>query len=88
MKKVTTIHENGKAFYIVAAHDGYMAINAEWVDTNGCLNRAVNGIQGHYEKTASGCIENLRFHLEVERLMNSGMSLAEAMQAMCEKKGA
>ena len=88
MRKVTTIHENDKTFYIVAAHDGYMAINSEWVDANGCLNRVVNGIQGHYAKTASGCIENLRFHLEMERLMSTGLSFNEACKAMMEKKGA
>lgn len=88
MKTVTTIRESGKAFYIVATHGGYMAINAEWVDANGCLTRAVNGIQGHFAKTASGCIDNLRFHLEVERLMDTGLSLSEACKAMMEKKGA
>lgn len=88
MRKTTEIRENGKTFYIVSTHNGYMAIDADWVDSNGCLTRKVNGIQGHYAKTPDGCISNLRFHLKVERLMNSGLSLSEALQAACEKKGA
>lgn len=88
MRKVTEICENEKKFFIVATHGGYMAIDADWLDGNGCLNRAVNGIQGHFAKTPDDCISNLRFHLKVERLMNSGLSLNEALRAACEKKGA
>lgn len=68
-----------KDFVIVQNVDGwYLAIDREYIDENGCTTRKLNGLQMKASKVLSECLNSVRTSVEIDYLVGTGKSRAEA----------
>lgn len=67
-------------FTIVQNEEGfYLAIEDKHIDSNGCLNKALNGFQMFANKDLNGCLTTCKNQIEIDYLIDSeGYSKAEA----------
>lgn len=77
-------YEN-KSFCLVLLSNGmYGAIDHEYI-TNGKTNRVLNGGQMHIHDTLEGVINSVKFEIDFERKLASGMTVEEIAKEMFAK---
>lgn len=80
MKKITTLHIEGKKFEIVKHSGFYCAVNHAYLDDNGCLTQALNGLQLMASHTLNECIDRVTKSIKIENLQKEGKSLEDALK--------
>ena len=66
-------------FTIVKHENHYCAIEDKYIGEDGRLNTPLNGLQMFASQTMNGCIEHLTQTIDIDELIASGCSKAEAM---------
>lgn len=78
MKSITTLITRNRQFEIVLNGTHYCAIEDKYIDADGRLNTALNGLQMHASEDLDQCIELTRHCVEIEYLQKNGYTWAEA----------
>lgn len=79
MKSITTLIVRDRRFEIVLKDEHYCAVEDKYIDADGRLNTALNGLQMHASKSLEQCVDLTRTCVEVEYLEENGYSWREAM---------
>lgn len=85
MKKITTYHESGRMFYICKDENGYWGIENKYVDKNGRVKIALNGLNGHLHRTLEETLASVKNEIMVDKLMAAGMTSEQAIRYMIEQ---
>lgn len=75
---VTTLTARNRNFAIVMKDNMYCAIEDKYIDAEGKLKKALNGLQMHASKDLDHCIKLTRDAVEMDWLERNGASKAEA----------
>lgn len=78
MKKITTLHVRNKEFVIVLFNGFYCAIDKQYINHDGRINKVLNGAELKANKDLTECITTVKNCVEIEYLMSTGHSKAEA----------
>lgn len=78
MKSITTLIVRDKKFYIVKQGDMYCAIDSKYVDADGKLTQALNGLQMHADKDLNKCLNNAKACAECDYYVSQGYTKADA----------
>lgn len=77
-KMVTTLTARKRYFVIVQDGNMYCAIEDKYIDAEGKLKQALNGLQMHASESLDRCIQQTRDSVEMDWLEAHGASKAEA----------
>lgn len=75
-----------RKFTIVKKDGFFCAIEDKYI-TDGKLNTALNGLQMHASKDLNICLNTVKACVEVDHLVQQGMSRQEAVMAYFELQG-
>ncbi len=87
MKKITTLIARDRHFTIIQNDEGfYLAIEDKYIDANGCLKQALNGLQMHASKDLNMCLQCTKDEVDIDYLRSTGLSKDEAFNAWLTAK--
>lgn len=87
MAKVTTLVVRGRHFIVVKNDEGfYLAIETKYIDADGRLNTALNGMQMHASKDLNMCLECTKDAVDIDYLKSTGLNKDEAFKVWYETK--
>lgn len=70
----------GRHFTLGKLEDVYVAIEHKYIDENGCMKQALNGLQMYASKTMEDCMERVAQQVRVDELVASGVDYLEAIR--------
>lgn len=83
---ITTLVYKNNTFKIVRTvkdnENWYCAIDIKYLDANGVLTKALNGIQMHADRDLNRCIEHTKFAVDVEELKAQGINFMVAIEML------
>lgn len=82
MKKITELIARDRKFHIVFKDGYYMAVDDKYLDKDGKLTRALNGLQMNASKSLETTIDTTRKQVEVDHLVDNGVDIMRALYAV------
>ena len=85
---ITTMSALDKKWYIVKSENMYWAIDSTWIDSDGKLNRTVNGIDGHATQYITDTVRSTLMAAYIDHYMDDcGKEFDEAYHLALEATG-